>query len=224
MSDINYHDPRYWIILLLGSYDRITEKVLENLRNNLSQDFMNLDNSVLILLLSNIEVYATEIINKKTQEIRKTSLIVEKFNDTKKLSLYFLNQNTIDEIVDINTLENISLEDNLMNFLQIDYEVQQLTKLTILPKLEYIKTISTSIFLIRHKELTRGEEYVELIHLLQQLSKDKLSFIKREGFDISTMAWEILDSYSIQYRTYKTEKDLLNRVKGLFGNVALRQS
>jgi hypothetical protein len=93
MSDIiNYTDPRYWIILLLGSYDQTTWKLLENLRDKLSQDFMGLDNSVLILLLNNIEVYAIEIINRKTNEINKPSLIVEKFDDnTKKLSLYFLN-------------------------------------------------------------------------------------------------------------------------------------
>lgn len=93
MSDIiNYTDPRYWIILLLGSYDQTTWKLLENLRDKLSQDFMGLDNSVLILLLNNIEVYAIEIINRKTNEINKPSLIVEEFDDnTKKLSLYFLN-------------------------------------------------------------------------------------------------------------------------------------
>jgi hypothetical protein len=216
MSDIaNDPDSRYWIILLLGSYDRITWKILENLRESLSQDFMGLDNSVLILLLNNIEIYAVEIINNKTHEIIKPVLIVEKFDNTKRASLYFIDQNKITEIEDIN-LESISLEDNLMNYLQRKYQVQQLAKLPILSKLDYISTASTSIFLIRHEELTRGGEYIELVHLLHRLSKDKLSFIKREGFDISTMAWEILESYNIRYRTYITENSLLDRVKGLF--------
>ena len=220
MSDITDDpDHRYWIILLLGSYDQITWKVLENLRNNLSQDFMGLNNSVITLLLNNTEVYVIELIDNTTPKIINSPLIVEKFDNNKRASLYFLDQNKITEIEDIDILESISLEDNLMNFLQRKYQVNQLEKLSILSQLEYIGTISTSIFLIRHEELTRGGEYIELIHLLQRISKNKLSFIKREGFDISTMAWEILDSYGIQFRTYNTETDLLNRIKGLFLNI-----
>lgn len=37
------------------------------------------------------------------------------------------------------------------------------------------------------------------------------------------MAWEILDSFRIQLRTYNTEQDLLNRVKSLFVNIICKQ-
>lgn len=118
------------------------------------------------LLLNKIEVYAIELIDKTTPKIIDSPLIVEKFDNNKRPFLYFLDQNKITEIEDIDILESISLEDNLMKFLQIKYQVNQLEKLPILSQLEYIRTISTSIFLIRHEELTRGREYIELIHLL----------------------------------------------------------
>jgi hypothetical protein len=47
----------YRVILLLGSYDRITEKVLVKLKEQLSQSMMFYHEPILIFLLEDLNLY-----------------------------------------------------------------------------------------------------------------------------------------------------------------------
>lgn len=62
--------PNYWIILLLGSYDYNTEKLMQNLKEKMSDHYMNLNETVLIFLLSNLELYVAEITKDQTERGR----------------------------------------------------------------------------------------------------------------------------------------------------------
>jgi hypothetical protein len=68
--------------------------------------------------------------------------------------------------------------------------------------------------LVRHKEETRGGEYIELAFLLGTgtLNSSKVFFLKKEGFDMSEMGWELLDFYGVNFRSYKDEDYLCNEM------------
>lgn len=216
MSIASYSNSKFWTILLLGSYDSKTEQVLYNVREEVSRHYMNQRHVILILLLSKIEVYAVDYIDNNTNQRKKFTLIVEMY-EKNKITLYKLNPSSIDDMVDITVQSQGDIEVGITRYLET-YVGAERTKLTILPKLEFLGTSSLSIFLIRHRELTRGGEYVELVYLLNKLDPNKIFFLKREGFDLSTMALEILDKQGVILRTYRKDSQLIDQVLRTFDN------
>ncbi len=217
MTEDRYPDSSYWIILLLGSYDPKTEQVLYYLRENISECYMGLDNVVLVLLLNNVEIYVVDHVDNKN-EAKKFTLIVERYREN-KTTLYKLEELSIGDVIDIHISEQDSIDNQIINHLRKEYNVIDFVKLGILEKLEFIGSTSTSIFFIRHRELTRGGEYVELVYLLDKLNPEKIFFLKREGFDLSTMALEILDKQGVILRTYRRESQLTEEIMRLFKNI-----
>ena len=82
-------------------------------------------------------------------------------------------------------------------------------KLQVLEKLEILAKDAALIFVIRHRELTRGGEYIELAYLATAVESNKMWLMKREGVPLSTMVLEFLDSLGINMRTYSTQRELI---------------
>ena len=75
------------LILVLGSYDEETLKVLYNVKDSLSNTFMNLKENLFVFLLDNTEVYLADVIDRQNDK-KKIHLIVEKYDkENKKLGL-----------------------------------------------------------------------------------------------------------------------------------------
>jgi hypothetical protein len=79
----------------------------------------------------------------------------------------------------------------------------------IFEKFDILMRLAKAAFLIRHKEETRGGEYLELIHALFRGHSKKVWFFKRNGLQLSAMLMEYLDKFKVNMRTYKDEKDLI---------------
>lgn len=62
---------------------------------------------------------------------------------------------------------------------------------------------------VRHRELTRCGEYIELVFLLTQgVEPRRVVFLWNVGVPISTMLRELLDLYDFSLRTYGNEREL----------------
>lgn len=83
-------------------------------------------------------------------------------------------------------------------------------KLPILEKLKHLSFSASLLFLVRHRGLTRGGEYIELVYLLGESRMDpsKVYFLKKEGIDLSEMVKEILNRFRINFRSYRNENEL----------------
>jgi len=70
------------------------------------------------------------------------------------------------------------------------------------------------IFVIRHLELTRGGEYIELTFLLGKgLNPRKVYMLINKNIEISTMLKELIDNTKINLRTYKDKTELLDTIR-----------
>lgn len=78
--------------------------------------------------------------------------------------------------------------------------------------------------MLRHRELTRGGEYIELVYLLGRgvLSPLKVYFFKKDGFNLSEMAWKIFNHHEVQFRSYTDEvglnREAIRILKNYVGN------
>jgi hypothetical protein len=197
MSESQLPNSKYWMILLLGSYDPKTEQVLYNLREQITKDFMGLNDVVLVLLLNKIEVYIVDYIDSGTNERKKFTLIF-KIYEAKKATLYRLEKSSIAEVQDISLLsESGNVDQDIVNHLKMEYEIEDIVKLEIMEKLDFMGSSAKWFFLLGIEKLTRGGEYVELVYLLEKVNPGKNFFLKKEGFDLSTMTLEILDNQGV---------------------------
>jgi len=76
---------------------------------------------------------------------------------------------------------------------------------------------------LRHQELTRGGEWVELTYIAQDCAK-KMYLLKKEGIPLSTMVKEILDAYGVNLRAYNDEKELIEEIERIIRYKLIRKA
>ena len=181
------------IILLLGSYDPKTESILENLKEGIVKNFSG--DNVYALLLDAVEEYLAD----------DFEILTELINED-KVTLFIFQHNQLIDICDIK-LEG-ELDPTVYNFLKQKYNIEKINKLPIFEKFDILMQIAKTIILIRHKEETRGGEYLELMHALFRGHSEKMWFFKRNSIELSAMLMEYLDKFKVKMRTYRKEQDL----------------
>jgi hypothetical protein len=202
----NISKGRYFIVLLLGSYDYETKQVLFDLKNHVIQQLMYYDDTVLIFLLDKLEIYS---ITLKDQNQTERDLIIICENYGSKITFLTLESNAILDADDMVMPDNITEEQATINFIRSKYPGSTFSKLPIIEKLSQLADASTLTLLIRHKELTRGGEYIELAFLLGSKSQPpKTVFLSKTNVEISEMVWELLDYHGVNFRQYKNEHNL----------------
>ena len=100
------------------------------------------------------------------------------------------------------------MDKTVYDYLKERYTIKEVDKLPIFNKLDVLMRDATVIFLLRHKEETRGGEYLELMHALFRGHAGKIWFLKKNEIELSAMLMEYLDKYAVKMRTYRQEKDL----------------
>lgn len=187
-----------FVVLLLGSYDPQTKACMEIVKEELVKSFSG--ERVCALVLDRLEIYETGIVQ----------VLTELFDDDKVTLFVFQNAQLVD-IEDIK-LEKSGLDASVYTFLKEKYEVEQINRITIFDKLDVLMRIAGAIFLLRHKEETRGGEYLELMHALFRGHSGKIWFFRRDEIELSTMLLEYLDRHKVIMRTYKKEQDLIESI------------
>ena len=114
-------------------------------------------------------------------------------------------------MVDIK-LKDASVDTTVYDYLKENYPIKKIDKLPIFSKLDALMRNATAIFLLRHREETRGGEYLELMHALFRGHAGKIWFLKKNEIALSAMLMEYLDKYQVKMRTYREEKDLKDNI------------
>ncbi|GEM_PF-644367 len=203
------YKSRFRVVLLLGSYDPDTEKVLSKLKEDIPAHMMTEEENVLIFLLRDIEIYLVDYSDENGKDAR-IILISDKYRD--KITIIALNER---EIIDSTEFSSSGThQDQIIEEYAKRYPNPRISKLPILEKLRQLAASASLTMLVRHKEETRGGEYIELAFLLGTgtLNPSRVYFLKKEGFDMSEMGWELLDFYGVNFRSYKDENYLCNEM------------
>ena len=189
-----------FMVLLLGSYDAQTKACMETVKEEIVKNF-SISERVYALLLDHLEMYEAGVVQ----------VLTESFDAASKVTL-FVFENAQFVYADDIKLEKAGLDSTVYAFLKKNYEVEQMRKLPILEKLNALMFIAGSIFLLRHKEETRGGEYLELMHALFRGYSEKIWFFKKDGIELSAMLMEYLDKHKVMLRTYQKEQDLIDSI------------
>ncbi len=205
----------YKVILMLGSYDDTTKKIIYRTKEHIIQNFSYIDTSFFVFLLDNLDIYVADVIDDQN-ETKKIALILEKYYDN-KLTVFTIYADLIIDIVDITIVND--MDSTLNNFLKEKYVESTFYRLTILEQLKELTRLTSLTFLIRDQELTRGGEYIEMVYLLSRsLKPENIYFMKKEGFQLSAMAMEIIDYSKVQFRCYIREIDLHREITRIIQN------
>jgi len=185
--------------LLLGSYDPETLDIMKRLQEHIAKTFGS--EGVYSLILENLEVFLTD----------KVDIIAEKWNEDKvTLMVFGRKQVELIDVIDIDIRGDFTV--TIENLLHENFQVEFIYKIPILEKLESLGKWCWLIFILRHRELTRGGELIELTYLAPTCN-GKIFFLKKEGVPISTMVKEIFEAYDVNLRTYNDEKELLEEAE-----------
>jgi len=185
------------IILLLGSYDPQTRSHLEHVKEEIVKAFSG--ENVYAFLLDNVEIYFSDIVE----------VLAELLNGH-KATLFIFQQNRLIDVYDVN-LRN-GLDQTVYDFLKEQYKIKRINKQPIFEKFNILMRLAKAVFLIRHKEETRGGEYLELIHALFRGHSEKVWFFKKNGLQLSTMLMEYLDKFKVNMRTFTDEQNLTSEI------------
>lgn len=188
---------RIVIVLLLGSYDSNTKPILENLEEEIVKNFSG--ENVYAILLDTVEEYLAD----------NLEILTEQLNEN-KVTLFIFEHNQLIDVYDLKIEDEV--ETSIYNFLKQKYQIEKISKLPIFEKFDTLMQVTKAILLIRHKEETRGGEYLELMHALFRGYAEKIWFFKRNGIDLSAMLMEYLDKFKVKMRTYKKEQDLTTTI------------
>jgi hypothetical protein len=112
----------YLIILLLGSYDTQTEKLLQEMKDKISDHFMYFHETILVLLLDNLEVYVAEITGNNSDR-RKVVIIAEFFDNRKKIGIYIIDERSVFSAEDIDFDPSLSRQETIRIYLEKVYTV-----------------------------------------------------------------------------------------------------
>ncbi len=89
-------------------------------------------------------------------------------------------------------------------------------RLPILEKLRNLLIPTCLIIIVRHKELTRGGEYIELTFLLDRGAQpQKIKFLWNKDIPMSTMIKELLAAYGFAIHSYTDEEEMKDEVHSL---------
>jgi hypothetical protein len=186
------------LILLLGSYDDETFKLLKRLREFVLETFGV--NEIYCIMLEGVDVYLSD----------RVQVLAEKWSEDKVTLFVFTEGIILDNVEDINLIDKAVK--TVENFLRIKYQATFIRKVPILEKLGMLANACSLIFVLRHRELTRGGELVELTYLSPYCG-DRMYFLKKEGIGLSAMVKEILDAFNVNLRTYNDERELFDEVE-----------
>ena len=196
------------LILLLGSYDPETIAMMKRLQEFIAKTFGH--DEIYTLILERLELYQTD----------KVDVLAEKWSDEKVTLMMFDRKPSLVDVTDVEISEG--LNNTVENFLKENYQVTTIHRIPILEKLSMLARVCWLIFVIRHLELTRGGELVELTYLAPSCN-GKIFLLKREGVLLSTMVKEILDAFDVNLRTYNDENELMEEVERIILNKKLRE-
>jgi hypothetical protein len=177
-----------------------------------------------------ILIYTADIkdIKDADDKERKVILIAERYNNSNKLALFILDASspTIVNAEDITIKDANDITKEIKDYLGKRYTITSFYSLPIIQTLEQLTRIASLMFVLRHHELTRGGEYIELVYLLGRgfLSPLKVYFLKKEGFNLSEMAWEIFNRHNVQFRSYTDEAGLNREAIRILKNYVGNQS
>jgi len=197
------------LILILGSYDPNTKQVLYAVKDEIAKLSTFYDELTLIpVLLADIEIYDLK------SDVYRLAL-VERFKD-KHTVMLFNHKNELTNVEDVNTpkLEDVELH------MKEHLNITGLRKLDVFEKFRFLAYRSWHVIIIRHEELTRCGEYIELAYLiLHRLPILKITLLIREGIPISTMLKELIRMTRLYHERYKDLNDLLYIVRSIINNL-----
>lgn len=207
-------NSRYWIVLLLGSYDPETEALLMRLKEEASHSLMNQDDIILIFVLENLEIYSFAVSAQSDTE--KITVVAETYDQDKRLSIFIMKEDGIIDAYDL-PLAGKKIDDAVVKSISGRYNIESFCKLEILEKLTQLAVASSVVFLLRDKELTRGGEYIELVYLLggDKLSPSKIYFLKNDRIPLSEMIVNFLSKYGIKQVLYDDINKLILDITGI---------
>jgi hypothetical protein len=195
------------LILLLGSYDPDTKRLLESLKMKIGERYGGED--VYAFLLDELEIYLLDdnfALVERWSEERISIYLFQ--HDGRPIENYEL-ELTAGESIDHVIRSLLSSKKEELKGLEIGSYVK---RLPILDKLKILVRNSSSIIVVRDKEETRGGEIAELFYCIQEGASDKIVLFKREGFELSSMLMEFLDAAKVTMRTYRNNNDLIGGV------------
>ena len=181
-------------ILLLGSFDPQTKNLLANVKEEAVKAFSG--ENVFALMLDTLEIYTADDMEVLTE-----------LSGEKTITLFIFQNSQLLDMVDVK-LKEASVDAAVYGYLKDNYQIKKVDKLLIFNKLDVLMRGAATIFLLRHKEETRGGEYLELMHALFRGHAGKIWFLKKNEIPLSAMLMEYLDKYQVKMRTYREEKDL----------------
>lgn len=195
------------IVLILGSFDDETKEVLNALKNEIIRLFSGLD--LYCFLLDDLELYASTDgeYGVLVELYSLDSITLFLFDNREKILLHTEDIKVIRDNIASETFEFLKNWCNKMGKVSPEGLIRQ----TFFMKLELLFRASKIILVIRHKEETRGGEYIELAYGIREY-RDKFYFFANNGISVSTMVDELLNKFNVQKRSYGDNKDLVKQV------------
>jgi hypothetical protein len=196
------------IILLLGSYDRETKSTLNKIREEIAKLSVHYDETIFTLLLENVEIYETDT----------DWICIEKFGEKKTIILFKRESIEVKDVIEFD-----AKEDDIEILKRLGYK--SFIRIPILEKLRVLATISSLVFVIRHKELTRGGEYIELAFLLSRGLDPRIVYmLVKSDVKISAMLKELIDLTEINFRVYENDEELLDEIRRILYYKVIKRS
>jgi len=196
------------IILLLGSYDRETKSTLNKIREEIAKLSVHYDETIFTLLLENVEIYETDT----------DWICIEKFGEKKTIILFKRDSIEVKDVIEFD-----AKEDDIEILKRLGYK--SFIRIPILEKLRVLATISSLVFVIRHKELTRGGEYIELAFLLSRGLDPRIVYmLVKSDVKISAMLKELIDLTEINFRVYENDEELLDEIRRILYYKVIKRS
>ena len=174
-------------------YDVKTLDLMKHVRESILEKFG--DEDIYCIMLEDVDVYLTG----------KVEVLTERWGD--KITLWVFSGTTLVDLVDVNEVGK-----TIENFLRANYQTTIIRKVPILEKLRLLAKVGWLLLVLRHQELTRGGEWVELTYIAPDCGK-KTYLLKKEGIPLSTMVKETLDAFDVNLRAYNDEKVLIEEIE-----------
>ncbi len=185
------------IILLLGSYDKETKDILNRIREEIAKISVYHGETIFTLLLENVEIYETDT----------GWVCVETINDKKMFILFKGDSIEVKDVVEVD-----DEKDDFEILKQLGYK--SFVRIPVLEKLRILATISSLVLIVRHRELTRGGEYIELVFLLGRGLNPRIVYLfVKSDVKISTMLKELIDFTEINFRIYESDDELIESIR-----------
>jgi hypothetical protein len=182
------------LILLLGSYDNETKALLNNIKEEIAKIF---DGKTFAFLLENLELYLTDRFE-----------VLAEIEDNQQITVYLFEGESLLNVLDLPLKIEENPDDIIFNYLKHNFDITTIDKRSVTAKYDLLMSLALEIFVVRHKEETRGGEYVELMHALFNDQSEKLWLFRNNSITVSDMLMEYLDMFRVKLRTYIDFTDL----------------